>query len=252
MNQEEKTAFIIDFADRSFRDTADQDYIMARLAYRLRLDTQFRWNSLQAVEKYLKAILLYNGQSAKAIRHSLVTALNKVREIADLGFCIPESTSAFIEYLDNFGDDRYLSFPTYVPSRALIKLDKTVWLIRRYCFYMRHEFRTGESVINTFELNKKKLSEVQYEKRPASYRLANGYLERIIDKRLPAYDDLVWKNFFFGRVTKHRIRFGDRFSTTNPTHFLNPECFEELHKLVDFPPAIVEELTGRRSERKKK
>jgi HEPN domain-containing protein len=244
MQDEERLAFIIAFATESFRDTADQDYIMARLAYRLQLDTQFRWNSLQAVEKYLKAILLYNGESAKNIGHSLIRALDRVRGIPDLGFGIPEGTMAFIEYLNNFGDDRYLSFPTHVPTRALIKLDRTVWLIRKYCFYMRHEFRTGGRVINNFELYKRQLADVQYEKRPISYRLANGYLEKVIDKGHPAYDALVWKNFYFGRVAKHRIKFGDRISMTNPTHFINPECFEELKERVDFPKDVIRKFSG--------
>lgn len=48
------------FATRSFRDVADQDYVLARIAYRSELYAQFLWSGLQAIEKYLKAILLYN------------------------------------------------------------------------------------------------------------------------------------------------------------------------------------------------
>ena len=46
------------FIDMSFRDAADEDYIAARVAYRLELTHTFLWASLQTVEKYLKAILL--------------------------------------------------------------------------------------------------------------------------------------------------------------------------------------------------
>jgi hypothetical protein len=53
-------ALINDFAVRSFRDIADGDYIVARLAHRATLIPQFLWSSLQAVEKYLKGILLLN------------------------------------------------------------------------------------------------------------------------------------------------------------------------------------------------
>jgi len=43
-------ALINDFAIRSFRDTADGDYIAARMAFRVALLQQFFWSSQQAVE----------------------------------------------------------------------------------------------------------------------------------------------------------------------------------------------------------
>jgi hypothetical protein len=46
------------FIDKSFRDAADEDYIAARTVSRLGLNRPFLWSSLQAVEKYIKAILL--------------------------------------------------------------------------------------------------------------------------------------------------------------------------------------------------
>jgi len=76
---DEDTPYINDFANRSFRDHADQDYIMARIAYLKEFDQQFRWCALQALEKYLKAILLYNRVSAKGIGHNLVKGLNRVK-----------------------------------------------------------------------------------------------------------------------------------------------------------------------------
>lgn len=43
-----------DFAIRCFRDTGDEDYIAARMAFRAALVTPSLWESLQAVEKYLR------------------------------------------------------------------------------------------------------------------------------------------------------------------------------------------------------
>jgi hypothetical protein len=37
----------------ALRDVADEDYIAARALYRIRLDRQFLWSALQAIEKYL-------------------------------------------------------------------------------------------------------------------------------------------------------------------------------------------------------
>lgn len=41
---------INDFAIRSFRDTADKDYIAARMAYRARLIQPFLWSALHCLE----------------------------------------------------------------------------------------------------------------------------------------------------------------------------------------------------------
>jgi hypothetical protein len=47
----EMRALLNDFAIRSFRDVADGDYIVARMAHRATLVPQFLWSSLQAIEK---------------------------------------------------------------------------------------------------------------------------------------------------------------------------------------------------------
>ena len=67
----DKKILINDFAIRSFRDIADYDYISARMAYRAKLLPQFLWLGLQAIEKYLKCILLLNRIKAKII-HNLM------------------------------------------------------------------------------------------------------------------------------------------------------------------------------------
>ena len=53
------------FASDIFRRQADFDYIAARANYRMHLRQQFLWSAQQAMEKYLKAILLFNGKSAR-------------------------------------------------------------------------------------------------------------------------------------------------------------------------------------------
>lgn len=115
----ERCRYINDFANRSFRDLADQDYILARIAYRKEFDQQFRWCSLQAIEKYLKAILLYNSVSSKRIRHDLIKALNRVQSIADLEFSVPSEIETFIQYISDYGADRYLSHSTYLEGSEL-------------------------------------------------------------------------------------------------------------------------------------
>ena len=199
--------FIYDFANRSFRDLADQDYILARVAYRNEFDQQFRWCALQAIEKYLKAILLYNRVSSKGLGHDLSKALRRVRGVTDLEFSVPPNVEEFVDYISVYGVDRYLSHPTYLTKSALLTLDKSVWYIRRYCFFMRQVVKTTSVEKELFELNRREVTNPYFEKNPHKYRILGGYLEKIFDKKLPAYNDVVWKNFFYGRIKKQKINF---------------------------------------------
>jgi hypothetical protein len=107
---------------------------------------------------------------------------------------------------------------------------------------MRQVIRRGEEEINLFDANKEKANAPYYEINRHKYKIFNGYLEKVIEKRLPSYDSLVWKNFFYGRVKKHKIKnFRFRMSSQNPTHSLHPEIFSTLDRLVDFPKTIRNE-----------
>ena len=72
---------INDFAIRAFRDVADRDYLAARLACRADLIPQFLWSAQQAIEKYLKCILLLNRIQAKNVRHDINEALKLLEKL---------------------------------------------------------------------------------------------------------------------------------------------------------------------------
>lgn len=102
MKEEMDSLLLInDFAKRSFRDVADQDYIAARMSYRAQLREPFLWSSLQAFEKYFKAILLFNRKSAKGVGHNINEGLKRVEGIHDLSFSIPNDVREFIGYINN-------------------------------------------------------------------------------------------------------------------------------------------------------
>jgi HEPN domain-containing protein len=63
-----------------FRDAADEDYLIARMAARSGLQFQYCWSSQQAIEKYLKAILLLNGQKIN-FNHDLLSMFGAVMEM---------------------------------------------------------------------------------------------------------------------------------------------------------------------------
>lgn len=121
----------VDFVCRSFRDVADKDYLAARVLYRYELEPQFLWAGSQAIEKYLKAILLFNGRSAKRIGHDIDKALQAVDAISDLALDLPVDVREFVAHLARQGPNRYFDRPLETHGDELAQLDRSVWYIRR-------------------------------------------------------------------------------------------------------------------------
>lgn len=66
-----------------FVNTADQDYILARMSHHGHMVNGFFWAAGQAIEKYLKASLLLNRKSSKLSRkHDLVKFFKAVNQYA--------------------------------------------------------------------------------------------------------------------------------------------------------------------------
>ncbi|MBV0934472.1 HEPN domain-containing protein [Marinobacterium weihaiense] len=120
------------FADRCFRDVADKDYIAARLLFRNSLYHQFLWQSQQALEKYLKGILLYNRIPAKDLGHDLRLSYKRTEKLP-FSFEVDQYTVKFIEFIDDFGTSRYLESSHHIYGPVLNQLDNAIWNIRRYC-----------------------------------------------------------------------------------------------------------------------
>ena len=51
--------------DELFIKTADDNYVTARWCFHQNLNVDFFWLAVHCVEKYLKAVLLFNGRTAK-------------------------------------------------------------------------------------------------------------------------------------------------------------------------------------------
>jgi HEPN domain-containing protein len=122
-----------DFAIRSFRDIADGDYISARMACRARLAVQYLWASQQAVEKYLKCILLLHRIPAKEMEHDLSRGLSAIHNTGSLTLGLTKPTEEFVSYLDDYGAFRYLEVSHHAFGTDIVRLDRTVWELRRFC-----------------------------------------------------------------------------------------------------------------------
>lgn len=239
---DDEVVFLVSYANQSFRDSADKDYIAARAVYRLECSQQFLWLAEQAVEKYLKAILLYNLQSTKDIGHNLGKALRLIKSIPDLPFTLPDKVEDFVGHLQRVGTNRYLIHPTMQPGDALLSLDKTVWYIRKWCYFIRAlTFKDKEGKHRChYATDLKLLRDPRWKKHRHLYRISGGYLEKVIKNRLSGYEQLIWKNFYYGRRAKRRIYFTRELRFENPMHEVIPEAIHILKDYVFFPKAVYE------------
>ena len=232
--------YLNSFATQSFRDQADRDYIAARLACRYELFPQFLWASQQAIEKYLKAILLYNRVKATKVKHDIKEALRLTKE---LPFKIELSSRSqkFLALIAAYGEFRYLDVPFHVYGHVLIDLDLTVWELRRYCQVLNvfgKDLPTEEQTL----LNEAhaRIAASNTEARH-KFRLHNGLLESIIVNRShPSREALLWQNPCFSARKRSMVRVKNHFNAQNPhlTHY--PQMLEELLKYVFMPKKIAD------------
>lgn len=228
-----------DFATRSFRDVADQDYIAARLSYRHGLIPQFHWQALQAFEKYIKAILLYNRVKAKNINHDLTKAL-KYTDKLPFELNLSQSTVDLIKHIDNFGRFRYLETSYFTHGPKLVQLDRAVWEIRRYCRVLNYELKLPDgSMKNMLELEIEKI-EKSIKQSPHKFRIMGGALEKILDKKENvARPALIWQNGFFTKKTRKSVKSPVHFSGVNAPLSLHPEILDEVLKYIFIPNDVV-------------
>lgn len=133
-----------------FIATADDNYVLARWCFHQHLNVDFYWLAVHALEKYLKAILLLNGESAKLYSHDIVKLYASVTPLAPELFPavldkpedrMPdeywhiENVADFVARLhrDGQADNRYQLFGYSRQPEDLWKFDQVVFVVRRMC-----------------------------------------------------------------------------------------------------------------------
>lgn len=142
-----------------FVDTADDNYITARWCFFEALNVDYFWLAVHALEKYMKAVLLLNGHSAKGYhdkagsfhqyRHNIVALYEHVSPFASdllpskltrpnnlqISHWRDETPEAFIGRFHGNGnaDNRYQIFGFIQHAEDLFKLDTMVYALRRLC-----------------------------------------------------------------------------------------------------------------------
>lgn len=229
---------INDFAIRSFRDSADGDYIAARLAYRHQLFAQFLWLGHQAIEKYLKCILLQNRIPATDILHDLMVALQRLESHERFPVRVTPESREFIQYLDDQGHTRYLVGSYYLIRHEILRLDHAVWEVRR--FAEAHDFyiRGPGGLICLLDEGKRKIQRSDNAPR-ADFPGVDGLLEKILSNpNHPARAALVWQNPCYGRKRK-TVRLQGHLHAVNAPLWLHPEIVDDVRKFVHLPKAAV-------------
>ncbi|MEP7728665.1 hypothetical protein [Marinomonas primoryensis] len=218
---------IDDFARRSFRNVADQDYILARMCLRDGLVGQFAWQSLQALEKYLKGILLFNRQNTKKrddakknYSHNIIALTESVEALDELNFKLPKECRGFLEYSCTQGVNRYSTSKFTCKGHQLHELDEIVSFIRRYC----QPIHEGQLIQDVTSID-----------RFAHFFIPNGYLEETLQKPdNPQCISLLWRNKVFNPECEE---VNSRYASwSKPLLHFYPEHFDEISKIVQFSP----------------
>lgn len=217
------------WAKEAFRDQGDRDYVSARLVYRLKFREQFLWSGLQAIEKYLKGILLFNGRSSRyrnwprtsggEFGHNLVALYETVGNITEIQFTCPRQVKVFVRYLKHFGMNRYFDRSTYTIGNELVELDRAVWYIRRYCQYLHWHVRDRSGSSRDMIAERvNKLNAASTVQNPWKFRIRDGYLESVLSRPQndPARQALIWQNLFYGARRKVQISYTPMMGSANP------------------------------------
>lgn len=144
-----------------FVRTADENYIVARWSFQNNLLVDFLWNSAHALEKYLKAALLFNDMPAKD-GHSLLDPYKRLQVIAGdlLPLTVTKPTHLgidrwqdmsprnILETLERYGnpDNRYLTHGFVKFGYFIHMVDAMVWHIRRLGIPLNSAFPDGNTV----------------------------------------------------------------------------------------------------------
>lgn len=233
---------INDFAIRSFRETADKDYITARMAYRGRLIQPYRWSALHCLEKYVKGILLLNRLSTKNLNHRVLEGIEMLKQQGKVDLDISEATTDFIKKLeDTSADDRYYLTSYSIARFEVTQLDRAVWELRRYCKPLGYGsvVFAGKTVnVLTKELDRIHKAKELYEKGTC---ISGGFLEKVVEtKDHPARAALIWNNLYFGLSRRKSVRMKADWEAGNSPLVLHPEILDEVEKYVKIPNDIAQ------------
>jgi hypothetical protein len=229
-----------------FRDAGDEDYLVARWAARSGLYFQFYWSAQQTMEKYLKGILLLNGENIGHLGHDLCQLYQATKKI--VGALIPdllcppryfpksaafmsrsfELTENFIFRFNEYGNpgNRYRHYGMTFQGLDLHRFDEVSFQLRRLVFPL----------------------DMQYSGTPVTYRymLANEpnlqphtsfpFLRRKKGEPLEQCEyTFAWRNFsYFEEKAKEDGKINSGYSASNSELLLSIDMGTEGREAIDW------------------
>lgn len=182
------------FAIRCFRDTADGDYISARTAMRNRLYYPFLWSASQAIEKYLKCILVLNQASSKNLGHNLGKCISRLERKTAITISLSAREAALIEKLKDLDGDRYLTKSYTGEDQDLVALDLLTWRLRQLCTPLGFHAASGAYREDLWIRDATRILAKTIGKANDGL-VEGGVVEKILaDYKHPARKNLVWRN----------------------------------------------------------
>ena len=239
------------FAIRCFRETGDADYIAARLAMRARLAGPFLWSAEQAVEKYLKCILMLNRRTTIKLGHDIKTALELINSELPFKLYLDPVEQKLFDHLTEWEGDRYLLQSYTLQDLELLKLDRLVWRLRQYCQPL-DVVHYADQPNNTVLLENVKRIEAGLNGPAQAGHVPGGLLEQILaDRKHRSREGLVWANAWYCVKPRTKVRFTCGFLSVNAPLWLNPELADQAAHWMKIPKDIVEGARELVEERKR-
>jgi len=230
---------INDYALRGLRDTADRDYIHARMAYKGKLIPQFRWSALHALEKYSKCIFILARveKPKEKISHEIRRPLDILQKEIDLK--VSDGTHYYIKLLeDNYSHLRYFEVSWDIHNTEIAMLDHAVWNIRRYCNTALYKYGTDSNQVLIDYKSSGHL--IDFSTRSDQNTLIpGGFIEQVLSNRShPARASLIWINFYYSHVKRNKIQMPRYVMAENAPFYLYPEAINEVEKYVHIPKHV--------------
>lgn len=227
------------FAIQSFRDTADREYVLGRLAYQARLIPQFFWCSIHSLEKYAKGILLLNRIPAKKLKHEVSAAFSLISTKGSFPIELSSETADFISWLESGVASRYFEVSYSNRHVDIIRLDRAVSEIRRYCQVLNCVAEVNGRQQNILKAMLALIRDAETDDHKNTC-IVNGWLEAVLkDRRHPARKALVWNNLYFGPSHRTKIKLARYVESAYAPIALHPEILDDALKYVRMSKAVV-------------
>ena len=161
LKPDEKKFWIDAFIADSFRDVADADYLTARICWRRDLGLNFFWMALQAIEKYLKGILLFHRESSQGFGHDVCKLLSRVKRLPEINLQFRPDVETFIGILNEQGLNRYFESNFERRGVEILLLDECIWQLRIRCVALKKEIKEGDPAVSEFVTSKRGINTLQ-------------------------------------------------------------------------------------------